>query len=50
MVSIPEAKEENIWVEPIVLGVFETKELAREVWKIDQKNVGYKSKDNSHLL
>ena len=33
MVSIPDAKEENIWVEPIVLGVFETKELAREVWK-----------------
>ena len=33
MVSIPEAKEENIWIEPIVLGVFETKELAREVWK-----------------
>ena len=33
MVSIPEAKEENIWVEPIVLGVFETKELAREAWK-----------------
>lgn len=33
MVSIPEPKEENIWVEPIVLGVFETKELAREAWK-----------------
>ena len=33
MVSVPEAKEENIWIEPIVLGVFETKELAREAWK-----------------
>ena len=33
MVSIPEAKQENIFHEPIVLGVFETKELAREAWK-----------------
>lgn len=33
MVSIPEANKENIWCEPIVLGVFETKELAREAWK-----------------
>jgi len=33
MVSVPEAKEENIYVSPIILGCFKTKDDARAAWK-----------------
>lgn len=33
MVSIPEAKIENIFAPPIILGVFDSKESAKNAWK-----------------
>ena len=33
MVSIPEAKLENVYESPIILGVFDSKENARMAWK-----------------
>ena len=37
MVSIPASSLETIYEPPIILGVFETKELAREAWKARPK-------------
>ena len=33
MVSIPEAKVENVFETPIILGVFDSKETAQNAWK-----------------
>lgn len=33
MVSIPEAKMENVYTQPIMLGVFDSKESAQKAWK-----------------
>ena len=33
MVSIPEAKRENVYTPPIILGVFDSKESAKNAWK-----------------
>lgn len=33
MVSIPEAKQENVYTSPIILGVFDSKESAQAAWK-----------------
>jgi len=33
MVSVPEAKMENVLVSPILLGVFDSRETAQKVWK-----------------
>lgn len=33
MVSIPEAKTENVFESPIILGVFDSKEAAQNAWK-----------------
>ena len=33
MVSIPEAKIENVFESPIILGVFDSKEAAQNAWK-----------------
>ncbi len=33
MVSIPEAKTENVYTQPIILGVFDSKESAQTAWK-----------------
>ena len=33
MVSIPEAKRENVYTSPIILGVFDSKESAKDAWK-----------------
>lgn len=41
MVSIPEAKKESIFKSPIILGVFETKEDAKNAWKA--RTAEYKS-------
>lgn len=37
MVSIPACSLETVYEPPIILGVFETKELAREAWKARPK-------------
>ena len=33
MVSVPEAKPENVYASPIILGVFDSKESAKDAWK-----------------
>lgn len=46
MVSIPEAKFENVFTPPIILGVFDSKESAQNAWKqrtADFKNIKSKT-------
>lgn len=34
MVSVPEAKIENVFHAPVILGVFDSKEAAQNAWKV----------------
>lgn len=40
MMSVPEAKLENVYAQPIILGVFDSKERAQNAWK--QRSADFK--------